>query len=365
MNWVAYYAPLKSPDHPTPSGDREMARNLKTAVAQATGLPVHLAATLRSRDGVGDVRVQQRLMAQADAIAQELVARWRPNPPRLWITYHNYYKAPDLIGPSVARALSVPYVLIEATRARKRLNGPWAMFAQQAEAATDAAKLVFYMTAHDRDTLERDRPAGQRLIHLPPFLPACQLPKSGTGAGPMLSVGMMRPGDKLASYRLLAETLSLVETPDWRLDIVGDGPTRAEVAELMRPLGNGVRFHGALPRDALDRLYANASLFLWPGVNEAYGMVYLEAQSYGVPVIAQDRPGVRDVLARQASDTAYPSPEQGTAALAARIDAMLTSPTLRDNAACAARAHIARDHLLPAARDRITLGLKPLLEDLS
>ncbi|MEO1722987.1 MAG: hypothetical protein AAFR84_11325, partial [Pseudomonadota bacterium] len=36
---VAFYAPMKSPDHPTPSGDREIARHLLTALSAAGANP--------------------------------------------------------------------------------------------------------------------------------------------------------------------------------------------------------------------------------------------------------------------------------------------------------------------------------------
>src|SRR3546814_1683340 len=52
---------------------------------------------------------------------QALPARQRP---QLWFTYHLYYKAPDWIGPKVARALRIPYVVAEASVAYKRASGP-------------------------------------------------------------------------------------------------------------------------------------------------------------------------------------------------------------------------------------------------
>src|SRR3546814_20999217 len=59
-----------------------------------------------------------------------LIRRYRRLParqrPQLWFTYHLYYKAPDWIGPKVARALRIPYVVVEASVAYKRASGPWA-----------------------------------------------------------------------------------------------------------------------------------------------------------------------------------------------------------------------------------------------
>jgi glycosyltransferase involved in cell wall biosynthesis len=359
MTRVAFYAPLKSPDHPVPSGDRQMARGLMQALELATGGPVDLMSDLRSHEARGDPERQAALMEQARAEVARLTQDMASGGYDLWVTYHNYYKAPDLIGPKVCAALGLPYVLIESTRARKRLTGPWAEFAAQAEAASDAADVIFYLTQHDRDTLERDRPDGQELIHLRPFLARTDLPAQSdvTVSKTILSAGMMRRGDKLSSYQIIAETLPLMAQTGWTLSIAGDGPARSEVEALFAPFGRQVRFLGQLGPDALQAAYAEAALFFWPGVNEAFGMVYLEAQAAGLPVVAQDRPGVRDVVAGPAG----PPPENGPQALAHHMDRLLKDPDARRTTGQAGRDRIAENHLLGAAADQLNSGIAPLI----
>ena len=354
---VAFFAPLKAPSHPVPSGDREMARNLMRMLGDH-GAEVILASELRLRDGAGDVARQIRLiddaLDEADRLDRDL-----PADVALWVTYHNYYKAPDLLGPEVARRRGIPYVLIESSRARKRLTGPWADFASAAEAASDAAAVIFYPTEHDRETLERDRPEGQILAQLPPFLDADTLPPAGRPVpGRILAAGMMRPGDKLASYRLIAETLPALTHADWHLQIAGDGPARDTVRGLFSDWPDRVTFLGQLDRTALDAAYGQADLFLWPGVNEAFGMVYLEAQSHGLPCVAQDRPGVRDVLVAGP----YPPVAAGAAGLALRCDWLIEDPARRQAESLRARAHIGAHHLRPAAANRFWATVAPLIE---
>ncbi|UWQ54377.1 glycosyltransferase family 4 protein [Leisingera caerulea] len=351
---VAFYAPMKPPHHPVPSGDREIARNLM-ALLSASGADVQLVSDLRIYDKHGDAALQA---IQRNAARDEAARLIRDMPAAdLWVTYHNYYKAPDLIGPAVARARGIPYVQIESTRAKKRLTGPWAGFAEAAHAAADAAAAIFYFTGQDRFALERDRCGSQTVAPLPPFLPLEELPAASSLAGPMLTAGMMRAGDKLASYRIIAETLAYLPE-DWRLDIAGDGPGRSEVEALMAPFGRRVRFLGQLSREELSAAYSNSSLFLWPGVNEAFGMVYLEAQAHGLPIAAQDRPGVRDVLLPRS----YPEPEDGAEALAASTAALLANPALRSRIGREGRDYIARNHLAPAAARRFWDVAAPLME---
>ncbi|ATF19532.1 Glycosyltransferase [Phaeobacter gallaeciensis] len=361
---IAFYAPMKSPRHPVPSGDREMARNLM-GLLSGSGAMVTLASELRIYDKSGDAERQAILRAKAaheiDRICTEIATAPKAERPDLWLTYHNYYKAPDLIGPTVARRLSIPYVQVESTRAKKRLSGPWSEFAQAAHDAADAASVIFYLTQQDHQTLLRDRYCDQHLVHLSPFLPDHRLPEPSDRSGPMLCVGMMREGDKLASYRILADALAQVSQP-WRLDIVGDGPARPEVEQVMSRFGNKVRFLGELDRDALGMLYRKASIFVWPGVNEAFGMVYLEAQSHGVPVLAQDRPGLRDIVTSWDLSALTPPADSGPEGYAQALTQVLDDPALCDRQASRVRNRIANRHLAPAAAQRLWSTLSPLLE---
>ncbi|MBA96798.1 MAG: glycosyl transferase family 1 [Roseobacter sp.] len=329
-----------------------MARSLIAALEWG-GATVTLASTLRSRDGVGDRHVQRLVLDQAQTEISRLVPQGRLEGWQAWVTYHNYYKAPDLIGPQVAQRLGIPYLLIETSRARSRLTGPWSQFAEAAERASDAANVIFYLTQHDAEAIERDRPDAQHLIHLPPFLAHETLPAPSSGDGPMLVAGMLRHGDKFESYKIIAETLATLPPHGWSLNIAGDGPARPEVEALMSAFGPAVTFLGQLDRASMARAYRDASLFFWPGVNEAFGLVYLEAQASGLPVVAQNRPGVCDVLARAAPS----APHQGVAPLAAQITELLTDTRLRAQRGAEARRHIAAHHLLPTAARTLQAGL--------
>lgn len=353
---LAFYAPLKSPHHGVPSGDRAMARALIKALEMG-GATVTLASELRTRESDGNRAAQEQILAQANAQLPDIITKGRAEGWQAWITYHNYYKAPDLIGPAASAALGIPYMIIEATRARKRLEGAWAAFAAQAEAACDAADVIFYLTNRDAEALKRDAPKQQSLVHLPPFLNRDDLPGETTRIGPMLSVGMMRAGDKLASYQLIADTLALITHPDWQLDIVGDGAARPRVEALMARFGSQVTFRGHLNEAEVATCYAKAPLLFWPGVNEAFGMTYLEAQAAGVPVIAQDRPGVCDVVYSDG-----PAPRQGPRPMADKITQWLAEPKTATTEGKAARAQIAAKHLRPTATAILMRALRSCIE---
>lgn len=359
MDGIAFYAPMKSPNDPVPSGDRTMARNLVAALSGIGLGPVRLASEMCSRDGNGDRQTQEKLFGQAETEKERIARQGRP---RLWVTYHSYYKAPDLIGPALAQHWNIPYVLVEATRARKRLTGPYARFAVAAEAACDAADCIFYLTERDLFALERDLRPGQRLVKLRPFLGEEELrllPDRWPDRLPMqlLACAMLRAGDKLASYTSLAAALSFVRSQDWSLTIAGDGPKRNNVEALFAKFGDKVRFNGALEPSDLEECYAGADLLVWPGVNEAFGMVYLEAQAQGCPVLAEDRPGVRDVV----RDGGWLVPPDDSSAFAMAIDRLAGDPETRVAVGRRGRQQVAVEHMLPAARRTLKTGLEALL----
>jgi hypothetical protein len=172
---IAFHAPLKPPDHPIPSGDRRMAQLLIAALA-ARGHEVALATRLRSFDRDGDARRQARIAALGARIATRLIARYaaaRPaDRPQAWLTYHLYYKAPDWIGPRVADALGIPYVVVEASLAAKRAQGPWHDGHAAVLDALGHAAAVLSFHARDEAALRGAVAEPGRLHRLRPFLDA-------------------------------------------------------------------------------------------------------------------------------------------------------------------------------------------------
>nr|WP_246717650.1 glycosyltransferase family 4 protein [Microvirga flocculans] len=358
---------MKSPDHPLPSGDRTMARLLLKALGTA-GFSPQLASELRTFDKTGDAHHQDTVRRQSLDEAARLIAQYRALPvqsrPCLWFTYHVYYKAPDWIGPRVADALGIPYAVAEGSRAAKRASGPWALGHEGAEAALDRADAIFVMTEQDRQALEAARPPGQMLVDLPPFLDLEGWPSSGIRPAPaseprLLAVAMMRDGDKLASYRILAAALERLRHLPWILDIVGDGEAREEVEGLFALFAQRVRFHGRIENKAdLAALYAAADLFVWPAVNEAYGMVLLEAQALGCPAIAGAYGGVASVV--QHERTGLLAPPGDIAAFADALGSLLSDRERLRRFGAEAANFVRRERDLAHAVLRLRNALEPL-----
>jgi glycosyltransferase involved in cell wall biosynthesis len=373
---VAFYAPLKPPDHPVPSGDRRMARALIAALALAD-LPVALASRLRSYDRDGDAVRQRRLEALGGRIAARLARRYArlaaETRPRAWLTYHAYHKSPDWLGPAVTAALAMPYLLAETSFAPKQRGGAWALGHAATERAIRAADVVLALTAIDAECLAPLVAPPAELRRVPPFVDpgpfrtaraerarhrAALAWRFGLDPGRpwLLTVAMMRADVKRDSYCLLARALAQVGDLPWQLLVVGDGPARPEVAAMLRTLGDDrVRLAGLLPEDSLPPVYAAADLYVWPAQGEAYGLAMLEAQAAGLPVVAGREGGVAEVVAdgRSGVLTAPRDPD----AFARAVRDLLERPQHRRALAAAAARFVVEERSIGRAAAELSAAL--------
>jgi glycosyltransferase involved in cell wall biosynthesis len=374
---IAFYAPLKSPDHPVPSGDRRVARLLVQALEQA-GHEVTLASSLRTFEPKGNSARQLQLRDAGLAEADALIEAWSKSdaPPDLWFTYHVYYKAPDWLGPGICNSLGIPYVIAEASFAPKRAEGPWTIGHEAAGAAIRAAALVLCPTRDDMECVRPVAAPSAEVAWLPPFLdPApyqlaargrvAQREKLATQHGLdrsvpwIVVVAMMRPGDKVSSFRMLADTLGKLRDIPWQVVIAGDGAARTEVQEFVEAAVPGrARFVGQQPVADLAQIYAACDLCLWPAVNEAYGMAMLEAQAAGVPVVSRSVRGVPDVVCDGRTGLLAPAGDEDALSRLARV--LLTDPDKRAAFGQAAAQFAGGERSLQSTATRLGVALHGL-----
>jgi glycosyltransferase involved in cell wall biosynthesis len=287
--------------------------------------------------------------AQAAQEIDYLSAAWTQSVPDLWFCYHPYYKAPDLIGPTLARRFGLPYVTAEASYSAKRDQQGWAPVQAAVVDAVNLAAANICFTERDADGLARAAPEAV-LARLMPFIDtsAYQAEPSYSDRGGIIAVAMMRAGDKLESFTMLADALGRIPDMSWQLVVVGDGPLRAEVRSLFaRFEPHRIEWMGETAPSEVVRHLGKADLYVWPGCGEAYGLAYLEAQAAGLPVIAQETAGVPEVVRN--GETGLLTPEGDPQALADAIRNLLSDDERRQRMGRAAREFVLQERSLGQA----------------
>ncbi len=375
---VGFYAPMKPPDHPTPSGDRRIARLIIRALETA-GFTVEIMSTLRSWNG----RIEPRdsFLAKAEQITQKALEEQdrlarifeKKGPPDIWFTYHLYHKAPDLLGPTLCRTFDIPYCVAEASFAPKQETGPWASGHRSVAYALGMASAVFTLNPLDRACIQPLLKPDCANLDLPPFLDpnpyqTAKARREATrselaredGLDPdcpwIVVTAMMRDDVKLTSYKFLADALKDWTGPAFNLVLIGDGPARDQVASLFREYPCHIT--GLKDSDRVAEIQAACDLAVWPSIGEAFGFGVLEAQAAGLPVVSCENPGVAAMV--QPGITAELTPTGDYGAFARAISAYLAEDEDRIAAGNAAAANVVGNHSLAAASHRLSDALNQL-----
>lgn len=137
----------------------------------------------------------------------------------------------------------------------------------------------------------------------------------------ILFVGRMHPDKDLPT---LLRAFAKVKAPGAILELVGDGPVRAELEQLAAALGLAERvvFSGYLPDPA--EAYQRARVLALTSRLESFGNVVAEALAHGLPVVSTAAAGPVEILGHGAFGSIVPIGDDD--AMAAALDAALVNP---------------------------------------
>jgi len=140
----------------------------------------------------------------------------------------------------------------------------------------------------------------------------------------MISVGRLAP-EKNWPTLLHATALVLKDVPRFRLVLIGDGPDRKSLEGLAQELGiqKRVIFTGQLQFSEIPAYMKAANLFGFASITETQGLATLEAMAAGLPVVAVDASGTRDILKHGQQGYLV---ENNAEALAGGIKKLLSNP---------------------------------------
>jgi glycosyltransferase involved in cell wall biosynthesis len=142
------------------------------------------------------------------------------------------------------------------------------------------------------------------------------------------SVGRIEKSKGL-NYLLLAIVKILKRYPNTKLEIVGDGSALEDLKALSKKLkiSNSVKFFGKLANPI--PAYSRMSIFILPSILEGFGIVLLEAMAAGIPVIASNVDGIKEVVVDGESGILVPP--KNSDAIADAVFKIIEQPQLASN----------------------------------
>jgi glycosyltransferase involved in cell wall biosynthesis len=189
----------------------------------------------------------------------------------------------------------------------------------------------------------------------------------GLGDGPVV-LFVHRLAPRKGAFRLPALGRALAAgAPSAQLVIVGDGPSGPALREIFAAdpmLAARVRFAGWVPNAQIAAYYAISDVLIMPSEEEGFPRVLLEAMAAGVPFVATDVGGVRDLSSPSQQSCIVPlDDEKG---FAERVIALLQDPALRATLREDGLRHVARYAVpLVARRTLSELDIVPAGEGLT
>jgi len=335
---IALYCPNKPLQDPDPSGDLSIARSLETALV-GMGHDCREAPACRTR------WFWKSRRGWADVLVGLFRAfRWTVSfHPEAWLTYHTYYKSPDVFGPALSRMLSIPYFLFQPMYSTKRGKDPETRVGFKLNRlALLCARRAFTNNMNDIEALRRILPK-EKITYLPPGIfpeDFCRDADAGLmiresygipkDVPLLMTAARFRPGVKLQSLTYLFRSLALLKSSQvpFLLLAVGDGPMEGRLRAMAGELLPGqVVFTGRVAREEMWRYYSAADVFVFPGIGESLGMVFLEAQACALPVVALDVAGVPQVV--ELDKTALLAAKDDGQSMAEALRKLIKDPELR------------------------------------
>jgi glycosyltransferase involved in cell wall biosynthesis len=277
--------------------------------------------------------------------------------PDLWFTYHTYYKSPDLLGPAVCGETKLPYVIFQGMYSTKRRRDmrtfPGYVLNKK---ALCASQHLFTNRREDLTNLERILPPNHLTYLIPGIFPEdfrfdAEARDQFRGSWNVrnepliLTAAMFRRGVKTRGLAWVIRACGRLFRQGRRLQlvIVGDGKEKARLQRLAaEELPGKVRFMGKVPRNEMYRIYSACDVFVFPGIRESLGMVFLEAQSCGLPVVAFDNGGIPEVVKDR--KTGFLVPPFALDPFVQAIESLLADENLRHKMGQAARSYVRENH---------------------
>jgi len=294
-----------------------------TNACRQSGIPVHVISSL-----------QREIRPLKDARAfwelYRLLRRVNPD-----LIHGHTFKA-GFLGRIVARTLNIPsvYTLHSWLFGTAATPTRWSIFAGPCEwlGALCCQRVVTISNEGEGLLRKYLKGATSKIVTIRNGIPDCDERKSGSDGDGVVRVIMVGRFTKVKEFDVLLRAFAATPAST-TLQLVGDGPTRSGCETLARELGlvHRVQFLGS--RDDVPSLLAKSDIFVLASKYEMSPISILEAMRAGLPTIASDVGGVKEVL----GDTGILVPPGSVDCLSKALKDLVESADLRSRIGQAAR----------------------------
>ena len=370
---IAYYMPFKPMGHKNPSGDLIIGTEIFDHLKQS-GHTISLTSRLRCRWlYYRPLKLIQLLLER-----RRVVRLLKKNRPDIWLTYHSYYKAPDLLGPYCAHRLGIPYVIFQGIYSTKRRKEFTTLpgFLLNTKALKQAEHL-FTNKHRDYHNLRRIKKKNDLTYIAPGIHPdhfnyskcdrTAQRSKWRVDKEVVIiTAAMMRKGVKTEGISTVIEACAHLKERglNIKLVIVGDGECRGQLEQAAKEcLGTNALFTGKIAREQMYKFYSGADIFAFPGINESLGMVYLEAQSCRLPAVAYEDWGAKEAILHE--KTGLLSKASAPEEFIANLEKLVTDQLMREKMGSNGEYHIRSNHNIKNNYDQLQSKLIELTDSVN
>lgn len=121
--------------------------------------------------------------------------------------------------------------------------------------------------------------------------------------------------------------------PVWHLALLGQGPEKDRLMQLANELGVADRVHfiGEVAPERIGDFLSALDVFVFPSLAETFGLAAVEAAQAGVPVVANELPVLREVLAADGEPAALFCDTANAREFAGKVSLVLDDRRLRDS----------------------------------
>jgi colanic acid/amylovoran biosynthesis glycosyltransferase len=269
-------------------------------------------------------------------LSQEFVGRLRATEPSI---IHAHFALDAVQALPIAKNLNLPLVVslhwqdVDSSQSALRTSSAGRRFLAGRELLFKEAAAFICVSQFVRDAaLEAGFPESKLHVHYT-GIDCRRFRPASVQRDPKLILFVGGLADKKGCESLL-RAMSLVQQLDQEahLEVIGDGPMRARMESIAASLALPVSFRGAQSPDQVlesmlrARVLCNTSVTGSSGDMEGFGMVFLEAQAVGTPVVSFSHAAIPEVVNH--GWTGLLCPENKTATLAHSLLTLLQDDAL-------------------------------------